>query len=84
MQLAGAGPGLAWHGQARIEMSQLGGMALPVGGELSDELAEAVGGGQPLVLTWRRQPAAVVLDVESRSGTTVNMTRPGWRGGAIG
>lgn len=32
---------------------------------MSDELAEAIAGGQPLVLTWRGRPAAVVLDVES-------------------
>ncbi len=38
---------------------------LPVGGELSDELAAAVAEGQPILLTAAGRPAAVLIDCDS-------------------
>ena len=39
--------------------------AMPVLGELTERLWDAIAEGQPVVLTRRGRPAAVVLDIES-------------------
>lgn len=38
---------------------------LPVGGELSEELAAAIADGQPFLLTAGGRPAAVIIDWDS-------------------
>ncbi len=38
---------------------------LPVVEEASEALWEAVSGGQPVCLTWKGQPAVVVIDLDT-------------------
>jgi hypothetical protein len=45
----------------------VGGGCLPVMGECSEELAERIAEGQPVVLTLGGRPAAVVVDVDTRA-----------------
>jgi prevent-host-death family protein len=40
-------------------------VALPALGEVDETLWEAVAGGQPVVLTHRGHPAAVVIDLDT-------------------
>lgn len=47
------------------QMMVFAGEELPVGAEVSDELATAIAGGQPVVLTWRGAPVGVLIDVDS-------------------
>jgi PHD/YefM family antitoxin component YafN of YafNO toxin-antitoxin module len=43
----------------------LAGGCLPVAGECSEDLAERIAGGQPVVLTRGGRPVAVVVDVDT-------------------
>ncbi|MGH9068692.1 MAG: type II toxin-antitoxin system prevent-host-death family antitoxin [Acidimicrobiales bacterium] len=53
------------------------GLGLPVAGELSEVLAQAIACGQPLVLTWRGRPAGVLVDLESYLEAEDALSQPG-------
>lgn len=44
----------------------MGGIVLPVAGEVPDELWEQVAEGQPVILVRNGRPAPVLVDVDSR------------------
>jgi PHD/YefM family antitoxin component YafN of YafNO toxin-antitoxin module len=43
----------------------VGGGCLPVAGECSEQLAERIAEGQPMVLTLAGRPVAVIVDVDT-------------------
>jgi prevent-host-death family protein len=48
---------------------------LPIAGEVSIKLADAIAGGQPVVLTEHSRPCAVVIDFDSWVGLEESLLR---------